>query len=97
VLLREFNGDYAPQVAKLGRQPWIAKLNEANVAFQQLYMSRNASVAAKPDENIVEIRRQIDATCHEVAGYIESLILINPSVALDTFAKLINAQIDYFL
>jgi hypothetical protein len=97
VLLREFNGDYAPQVAKLGLQPWITELTEANVAFQQLYMSRNASVAAKPDGNIVEIRRQIDATYHEVADYIESLILINPSAALDTFAKLINVQIDYFM
>ena len=96
VLVSDLNGVYAPQVAVLDLQPWVDELEAANIAFQELFVSRNAEITARPNYNLAEIRKRIDVVYRDIVHFVDSALTVNRSAELEAFANLLNPQIDYF-
>jgi hypothetical protein len=96
VLLDDLNGVYAPQVALVGLQAWVAELTEAETAFTQLYLQRGSEIALRPQERMTDVRREIEASYHVMSTIIGASTIVDTSGAYDEFIAKLNTQVTYF-
>jgi hypothetical protein len=96
VLLNDLNSTYAPQVALVNMQTWVAELMDAEAAFTQLYLQRGGEVASRPQERMTDIHRQIEASYHSMTTLIDASAIVDASSVYDEFIAKLNAQVTYF-
>jgi hypothetical protein len=80
------NAEMTTAIATLQLQAWVAELDAANKAFNQLYISRTSSYASKPQGSLTELRVTTTAAYSALAAHITAHNTLNPS---DGYTKLI--------
>ena len=96
VLLNDFNTTYAAQVERiLGLQGWLVELTVAEVEFVQLYQQRGNEAALRPQERMVDVRREIETSYYGMTTLIDASAVTTPG-AYDDFIARLNVQVEYF-
>lgn len=65
----------------LGIADWVAELQAANTAFNNLYISRNSEYAGKPKGNILDLRKQVTDSYRQLVQQQAAYTTLNPQVA----------------
>jgi hypothetical protein len=96
VLIDDLQGGYAPQVSTLGLSVWVSEIITAQALFEQLFLLRNAERAAKSDDKMKDIRRQIEAIYRQIKDRIDAYTLLNGESVTGVFIRRLNDEITYF-
>jgi hypothetical protein len=96
ILLADLNGTYAPQVATLNLGAWVTELSAAQEDFERLFLLRNVERAERPQENLKELRRQMDTLYRTIVERIDASAVINAAQTLDAFISELNREVEYF-
>jgi hypothetical protein len=86
---------YADKVTKLGLTNWIEDLATAHNDFQTLFARRAAESTARPEGQLKEVRRQLDAVYNAMTKMIEAYVMVNGEKGYDEFIKELNYRIAY--
>jgi hypothetical protein len=96
VLLSDFAGAYAPQVALVGLAMWVTDLQAAEAEFAALFAERNTELADRPAERLKDIRKQIDAVYHQIAVCVDANIVVSGEAKCGEFVRQLNEEVKYF-
>jgi hypothetical protein len=96
ILVHDLQNTYTAQVATLAIGGWVTELAAAQVAFDQLFILRNAELAARPKQKIREVRRATEAAYRQIVERIEAYIVINGDTACRSFVDELNHEVLYF-
>ena len=83
-------------VTLLGMNEWFVKLEESNIAFNDLYIMRVKENAGKPDLNLKELRKESAIQYRKLVKHLEAGNIINPSDLYNKVLKEINQLIDKY-
>jgi hypothetical protein len=96
-LVQELEGAYAPSVYVIGGlSEWITEIKSASENMATLIALRNTERAGKPQERMLNVRREIDSVYRDVVAKIEALTLIEGETEYVTFIKELNELVDRF-
>jgi hypothetical protein len=96
LLIEQFRGLLAPQVAILGIESWVNELAEAEAIFTQLFEERNAELAGRPQESLQDVRSAIEIVYKKMIACIDADLIVNGNAVCGEFANQLNEQIKYF-
>jgi hypothetical protein len=104
LLLGELQTTLTAQVSALSLGPWVTELAAALAAFEELLQERFAEAAAKPTENLLSIKKQLDACFHAIAEKVNAAAIMDAEseaqqatiADYENFITLLNAEIAYF-
>ncbi|MDR0682946.1 MAG: DUF6261 family protein [Dysgonamonadaceae bacterium] len=96
-LLQELDGAYASKVGLIsGLSEWIAEIRAASEEVAALLALRNTEKAAKPQERMVNVRREIDPVYRDVIAKVEAFMLVEGETEYVPFIRELNELIDRF-
>jgi hypothetical protein len=96
-LLQDLDGIYAEKVALIGNlSEWITEIRESCNSVMLLLELRNTEKAAKPQERMVTVRREIDSVYREIVAKVEALAIVEGETAYAPFIKELNELVDRF-
>jgi hypothetical protein len=96
-LLQELVGAYADKVNLISGLPeWITEIRAASENVATLLALRNTEQAAKPQERMVNVRREVDLVYRDIAAKVEALALVEGDTAYLPFVNELNALIERF-
>jgi hypothetical protein len=94
-LLQELRGGYAAKVALVdGLNGWIAEMDAAKAELTTLLDSRTSEKAARPQERMLNVRREIDAVYLDLITRIEAFMLFEGESEYAAFVRELNTLID---
>ncbi|MDR3328968.1 MAG: DUF6261 family protein, partial [Prevotellaceae bacterium] len=96
VLLGDFAGAYAQQVALVGLAMWVADLQAAEAEFTALFAQRNIELADRPQENLRDVRRQIEAVYHQITTCVDANIVLGGEATCGELARQLSEEVKYF-
>jgi hypothetical protein len=96
VLIDDLDTTYDAQVTLLAIRGWVIELTEAESVFTQLYLQRGDETAVRPQERMVDIRREIEAVYHNMVTLIDASAIVDTTGAYDDFIAKLNVQVEYF-
>ncbi|MDR0697592.1 MAG: DUF6261 family protein [Tannerella sp.] len=96
ILVADLQGSYAQQVSTLGLGVWVSEIATTQATFEQLFLLRSAERAAKPDDKMKDVRRQIEAVYRQIKTHIEAYTFLNGEGTTGTFIRRLNEEITYF-
>jgi hypothetical protein len=96
ILVKDFLLVYTEQVTLLNLTGWVTEVGAAQKAFEELFIERNAELAARTDQTLVEVRHEIETVYRGMIDLISASILINGSSEVETFVEQLNRQVAYF-
>jgi hypothetical protein len=96
-LLQELEGAYAAKVGLIGGlSEWITEIKSANEDMSALLALRNTEKAGKPQERMVNVRREIDPVYRDIVAKVEALTLIEGEAEYAPFIRELNELVDRF-
>jgi hypothetical protein len=96
-LLQELDGAYRAKVDAInGLSEWITEIREASESVSALLALRTTEKAGKPQERMVNVRREVDAVYRDIVAKIEALTLVEGSTAYAPFVRELNALVERF-
>ncbi|MDR2026153.1 MAG: DUF6261 family protein [Prevotellaceae bacterium] len=96
-LLQELGGAYAEKVNAIsGLSEWIAEIRDASENVATLLALRTAEKAGKPQERMVNVRREVDAAYRGVVAKIEALTIVEGETEYVPFIHELNALVEHF-
>jgi hypothetical protein len=95
LLITDLNGKYRPLTDLLGLREWVDQLELAENEFEQIFKQRNTELAEKPDFNLRQVRKEIDAVYQQIIEFIDAAAIANPSPDFDAFIRELNEEIEY--
>jgi uncharacterized coiled-coil protein SlyX len=96
-LLQDLEGAYAKQTGMIaGLSEWIMEIREVAATVTALLALRNTEKAAKPQERMVNVRREIDPVYRAFVARIEALALVESDAAYAPFVNELNALVERF-
>jgi hypothetical protein len=96
ILIADLQGAYAPQVSTLSLGVWVTEIAAAQAAFEQVFLLRSAEYAARPQENLKEVRREIEGVYHQSTERINAYTVMNGTSVTGDFINKLNDEITYF-
>jgi hypothetical protein len=96
ILVADLQGDYEPQISLLGFGVWVTEIASAQDAFEQVFLQRSAEHAARPQDNLKDIRRKIDAVYHRITEHLNAYTVLNGTETTGDFISKLNDEITYF-
>jgi hypothetical protein len=94
-LLQELHGGYADKITLIeGLDGWITEMEAAKTELTTLLDSRASEKAVRPQERMLNIRREIDAVYRELIARIEAFILVEGEPEYAAFIRELNTLID---
>jgi hypothetical protein len=97
LLIGDLNSiEYAAKVTLLGLQTWLAELQTAETAFEQLLELRNVEYSQKPQDRLKDLRHEIDGDYHGMIDRIAAASTLDSTGIYDEFIAQLNAEITYF-
>ncbi|MDR2119568.1 MAG: DUF6261 family protein [Tannerella sp.] len=96
ILVNDLLTTYSPQVATLGIGGWVGEINLAQAEFEQLFILRNAQIAARPKQKLREVRKEVEAVYRQIVERIEAYCVINGDKDCSGFIDELNGEIVYF-
>lgn len=95
-ILQELNGKYAPDIALLNLQEWVAKLEADNTQFLTLIKDRYADLNLEAIANMPQVRSQIDEVYRTIVERINALVIVEGSEAYIAFVNSLNQRIAHY-
>jgi hypothetical protein len=97
-LLQDLGSPYYQEKINLidGLNPWVEEINAANLELIRLLETRNVETAGKPQERMVDVRREIDPVLRRIIERIGALALIEGEEEYAAFINEFNALADRF-
>jgi hypothetical protein len=96
-LLQELDGAYMEKVELIsGLSEWVEEIRGAGNNLNALLVLRNAEKAAKPQERMNDIRKEIDPAYRELVKRIEAFSLVEGELEYASFINELNALIERF-
>jgi hypothetical protein len=96
-LLQDLDGAYAKKVDLAGGlSGWITEIREAAENVTTLLALRNTEKAGKPQERMMNIRRETDLVYRDLVARIEALALVEGDAAYAPFVNELNALVERF-
>jgi hypothetical protein len=80
----------------VGITAWIDELSMAEAEFIALFEQRNSREAERPQENMTEIRKEIESVYRKMITAIQNDLNINGNTTSGEFAAELNGRIKYF-
>jgi hypothetical protein len=96
LLLEDFKGSLAEQVATLGLSGWVAELEAAETAFTELYERRNTENASRPQENLKVLRPKAGEVYGQITYVINADMMVNGEATCGEFVRELNEQVKHF-
>ncbi|MDR2085767.1 MAG: DUF6261 family protein [Dysgonamonadaceae bacterium] len=97
ILIADFRlPDYAPPVDLLGLTPWIDELENTHNHFDHLLKQRNIEWTQKPQDRLIDIRRQIDSIYRRIVERINSAETFDTEGVYLPFIRQLNTLIASF-
>jgi hypothetical protein len=97
LLITDLNGKHAQQRDLLGLRDWVDQLTIAEDEFEQLFKQRNTELAQRPDFNLKDTRKEIDAVYQKIIAIIDATTIADPSQNFDAFIRELNEEIEYVI
>ena len=95
-ILQDFEGKYAPDVAKVGLGPWLAELKARNIAFSDLMRERFDESSLKVDIVLKKARVHLDEAYYAIAELVYALLLVEKAENCEAFIKKLNPIISKY-
>jgi hypothetical protein len=96
ILVADLQGVYAPQVSTAGLGVWVTEIAAAQTAFEQIFLLRSIQHVERSQENIRDVRRDIEGLYRRIVEHINAYTLINGSATTGVFIGRLNDEIAYF-
>ncbi|MDR1346328.1 MAG: DUF6261 family protein [Bacteroidales bacterium] len=96
ILLADLRNIYTSQVTLLGLSGWVTELNEAQAAFEQLFILRNSELAARPQEKLQAVRKEINSVYRSIVERIDAYGILNSIDITRKFIGELNREVEYF-
>jgi hypothetical protein len=96
ILVAELQDAYAPQVSTLGLGAWVTEIATEQAAFEQVFLLRSAEHVARPQGNLKDIRRKIEALYRQIIERIDAYTVLNGTSVTGEFINKLNDEITYF-
>jgi hypothetical protein len=96
ILITDLRTHYAVDIEILGLVEWLDQLEAAHLEFDALFNQRNMEWADRPDVNLKDIRRQIDALYRQMVDRINAAALLDVEGIYDELIRQLNREITYF-
>lgn len=84
-------------LALLNLTSWGGVLKQANVDFNDSYLVRNEEYAERPEGDMLELRKVVEAKFDILKRHIEFYALTTPSAAYNSLISKINSLIDQYV
>jgi hypothetical protein len=84
-------------LALLNLTNWGGVLKQTNVDFNDTYLARNVEYAERPEGDMLELRKVVEAKFDVLKRHIEGHNLFTPSAAYDSLINKINSLIDQYV
>jgi hypothetical protein len=88
--LQDMNGKYKEDVKTLELTGFVTDLAQYNGQFTALVDERYTERTERPDQKLVEVRREVDTMYGDMIKVIEVFMLTNPDHGLEDFVKKLN-------
>ncbi|MDR0667229.1 MAG: DUF6261 family protein [Prevotellaceae bacterium] len=95
VLIADLETTYAAQVALVALADWLAELTAAETEFTGLYLQRGNEEAVRPQERMVDVRREIETVYRNIITLVDATAITTLG-AYDEFINKLNVQVAYF-
>jgi hypothetical protein len=95
-LNQELREKHAPDVAAVGLNDWINKLEADNNEYAALVKSRNIELSQRSDLTMKDVRKEVDAAYRTIVERIEALMLIEGEEAYLPFVKRLNVTAEKY-
>jgi hypothetical protein len=96
VLVADLQGAYASQVSTLNLGVWVTEIAAAQAAFEHIFLLRSAEKVAKPQGNLRNVRKEIDALYRQIIKHIDVYTFMNGTSVTGVFISKLNDEITYF-
>jgi hypothetical protein len=96
ILVADLQGAYAPQVSTLGLGIWVTEIDAAQAAFEQVFLLRSSKHVARPQGNLKDLRKEIEAVYRQTTERIDAYTLLNGTSVTGDFISKLNDEITYF-
>ena len=96
-IVQDFEGKYAPDVAKVGLGPWLAELKARNIAFSDLMRERFDESSLRVDIVLKKARLQLDEAYYAITELVNALVLVEGAGDYEGFIKKLNPIISKYL
>lgn len=96
VLIGELKTTFYPQITILKLEGWVSAIDQAQQTFEQYFIERNKELANRPQEQLSEVRAQLDVTYHEMVERIDAHNLLNEDTFCQDFVAELNHEVNYF-
>ena len=95
VLVSDLQTTFSSQVQTVGIQQWITELSEAETLFTNLYLQRNAEEAGRPQGNMKQIRKDIEAVYDKMTTTIQNNLNTTGEATSGRFVLELNEAVKY--
>ena len=95
VLIDDLGNAYVQQTSLVGLQSWLTELTTAEAEFTNLYLQRGSEAAGRPEERMVDVRREIEEKYRNIVTLVDAAAILTPG-EYDGFIDKVNVQVQYF-
>ena len=95
ILVNDLQTTFASQVQLVGLQAWVSELAEAEAVFTNLYLQRNAEEAARPQGNMAQARKEVEAVYQQIVTTVRNNLNTTGEGTCGQFTKELNEAIKY--
>jgi hypothetical protein len=96
ILVADLQSAYASQVSTTGLGAYVTEIAAAQAAFEQIFLLRSAEHIEKPQGNLKDIRKEMNALYHQITERIEAYTVMNGTSVTGVFISKLNDEIAYF-
>lgn len=96
-LLQELNGNFASDVAALGLQAWVQRLEADNETFTELSRLRNSEMAEISTLSLKDCRSETDRLYYEIVRLINALVIIHGEELYYEMLRKFNVVVEKYM
>jgi hypothetical protein len=96
ILVADLQGAYSPQVSTIGLGVWVSEIAAEQTAFEQVFLLRSAEHVERPQENLRDVRKEIEAVYRRITERINAYTVMNGTATTGVFIGKLNDEITYF-
>jgi hypothetical protein len=96
ILVADLKTTYASQVSQLSLGGWVSELEAAQTEFERVFLLRNKELAARPQEQLRDVRKEEDGIYHNIVERIDAYGSLNGYSVTGQFVRELNREVAYF-
>jgi hypothetical protein len=96
ILINDLKTTYALQVSQLSLGGWVTELEAAQTEFDRIFILRNKEQASRPQEQLRDVRKELDDIYHNIVERIDAYGSLNGESVTGQFVRELNHEVTYF-